>query len=75
MVWPSLLMTAEMPLLDAGQKRLPTFYNQHGDWFGWAGVVLAAVMGARRIFSGDESGVDLASLMSHRRTPQGSKLQ
>src|SRR5207253_297437 len=24
----------EVPLL-GGQKRPPTFYHQHGDWFGW----------------------------------------
>jgi len=37
-------MTAEIPLLAPGQKRAPTFYHQHGDWFGWACVVIAGVM-------------------------------
>jgi apolipoprotein N-acyltransferase len=32
----------QVPLL-AGQKRPPTFYRQHGDWFGWMCVGLAAL--------------------------------
>jgi apolipoprotein N-acyltransferase len=43
------IMTAEIPLLDAGQRRTPTFYKRHGDWFGWSCVGLAAVMVVRRI--------------------------
>src|SRR5205823_7716885 len=31
-VYGAGIMTAEIPLLDAGQRRPPTFYNQHGDW-------------------------------------------
>jgi len=27
-------MTVEIPLRQPGEKRAPTFYNQHGDWFG-----------------------------------------
>jgi apolipoprotein N-acyltransferase len=41
-------MSATIPLAD---KHPQTFYNAHGDWFGWACVVLAAlglVPGARR---------------------------
>jgi apolipoprotein N-acyltransferase len=30
--------TIDLPLLPPGGKRTPTFYNQHGDWFGWACV-------------------------------------
>ena len=37
-------LTAEIPLLAPGQKRTPTFYHEHGDWFGWACVGLAAPM-------------------------------
>jgi apolipoprotein N-acyltransferase len=33
--------TAQIPLLAAGQKRAPTFYQRHGDWFGWLCVGLA----------------------------------
>jgi apolipoprotein N-acyltransferase len=36
-------MTAEIPLLAAGEQRPPTFYNRHGDWFGWACVGFAIV--------------------------------
>ena len=35
-------MTAEIPLLAPGEKHPPTFYHQHGDWFGWACVAVAA---------------------------------
>ena len=45
-------ITAEIPLLDVGQRRLPTFYNQHGDWFGWSCVGLAGVMVVRRVVRG-----------------------
>ena len=30
-----------VPLLPRGQERRPTFYRQHGDWFGWACVVIS----------------------------------
>lgn len=33
--------TAQIPLL-GGAKREPTFYNRHGDWFGWSCVALTA---------------------------------
>jgi apolipoprotein N-acyltransferase len=31
-------MLARIPLLQPGEKRVPTFYHQHPDWFGWACV-------------------------------------
>ncbi len=34
------VMTAEIPLVVSGEKREPTFYNRHGDWFGWACVAI-----------------------------------
>lgn len=34
------IMTAEIPLLAPGEKRELTFYNRHGDWFGWGCVVV-----------------------------------
>jgi len=46
--------TLEIPLPAAGQEHRPTFYNRHGDWFGWAcsgvgGLVLAwAIYVSRR---------------------------
>jgi len=36
-------MTAKIPLRPAGQKREPTFYHRHGDWFGWGCVALSAL--------------------------------
>jgi apolipoprotein N-acyltransferase len=32
------VLTADIPLLQTGQKSAPTFYNRHGDWFGWGCV-------------------------------------
>jgi apolipoprotein N-acyltransferase len=37
-------MTAEIPLLAPGEKRPPTFYHQHGDWFGWLCVGIAGML-------------------------------
>jgi apolipoprotein N-acyltransferase len=42
-------MTFELPLPD--EKPAPTFYNRHGDWFGWSCVILTAMVAARRIFA------------------------
>ena len=36
-------LTAKIPLLAAGQKREPTFYHRHGDWFGWGCVLVSVV--------------------------------
>jgi len=33
-------VTWEIPILAPGEKRTRTFYNQHGDWFGWTCVTL-----------------------------------
>ena len=38
------VMTAQIPVLAPGEKRAPTFYNRHGDWFGWGCVGLTAVV-------------------------------
>jgi len=38
------IMTAEIPLLSPGEKRPPTFYNLHGDWFGWGCVGITGIM-------------------------------
>lgn len=40
------VMVAEIPLLAPGEKRQRTFYNQHGDWFGWScvGVTLLSIL-------------------------------
>jgi apolipoprotein N-acyltransferase len=31
-------LTIEIPLLNKNEKSAPTFYNRHGDWFGWSCV-------------------------------------
>jgi apolipoprotein N-acyltransferase len=45
-------LTAEIPLLGVGQKRAPTFYHEHGDWFGWGCAGIGGIMLSRRILSG-----------------------
>jgi len=44
-------LTVEIPLLTPGEKRARTFYNRHGDWFGWAcgGVAGAVFIFRKRI--------------------------
>jgi apolipoprotein N-acyltransferase len=42
-------LTAKIPLLAPDQKGKPTFYNQHGDWFGWGCVGAALLLIYRRI--------------------------
>jgi apolipoprotein N-acyltransferase len=37
-------LTIDLPL----EKRAPTFYNRHGDWFGWGCVAFAAIALARK---------------------------
>jgi apolipoprotein N-acyltransferase len=37
-------LTVEVPLLAPGEKRVHTFYNRHGDWFGWACVAVASIV-------------------------------
>jgi hypothetical protein len=41
---------ARIPLLPLEQKRPPTFYHQHGDWFGWSCVGLTLIMLLRHFF-------------------------
>ncbi|HLX95612.1 MAG TPA: apolipoprotein N-acyltransferase, partial [Verrucomicrobiae bacterium] len=40
-------MTVDVPVTQAGAGRAPTFYHRHGDWFGWACVVVAALVSVR----------------------------
>ena len=42
-------LTAQIPLLNPGQHRVPTFYHQHGDWFGWACVGITGITLISRI--------------------------
>jgi len=41
-------LTVEIPVTD---RREPTFYHRHGDWFGWGCVVWAGLLAIRRIFA------------------------
>lgn len=43
-VYGAGFMIAEIPLPPLGQRHGQTFYNQHGDWFGWTCVGIAGVM-------------------------------
>jgi apolipoprotein N-acyltransferase len=40
-------MTFELPLPD--EKNPPTFYNRHGDWFGWSCIVVTGGLLCRRL--------------------------
>ena len=42
---------AEVPIQGRQGKREPTFYNRHGDWFGWGCVGLAAGLVAASAFN------------------------
>jgi len=42
-VYGAGFMAAEVPLLGDGERRPPTFYHEHGDWFGWGCVGVAVV--------------------------------
>jgi apolipoprotein N-acyltransferase len=35
------VLTVEIPIRDASEKYVPTFYQRHGDWFGWSCAVIA----------------------------------
>lgn len=52
-------LTMELPL--PTEKLAPTFYNRHGDWFGWGCVVVTAGILIRRIWAARQ----------HRPTPNG----
>jgi len=41
-------LTVEIPI---GNRHEPTFYNRHGDWFGWSCVIWATLLALRRIFA------------------------
>ena len=36
--------TIELPLSQSAENRTPTFYNRHGDWFGWMCVAVAVLV-------------------------------
>jgi apolipoprotein N-acyltransferase len=43
-VYDAGAITVDVSMLLAGEQRAPTFYNHHGDWFGWACVMVAALV-------------------------------
>jgi apolipoprotein N-acyltransferase len=43
------VLTVKVPLLPASEKSAPTFYNLHGDYFGWACVLLTLATVSRKI--------------------------
>ena len=43
--------TATVPLLSSTEKRGPTFYHRHGDWFGWGCVGLTILLLSRKFIS------------------------
>ena len=48
-VYGAGVMRAEIPIRAAAEKHAPTFYRTHGDWFGWACVVITVIGTVRRI--------------------------
>ncbi|MGC9944090.1 MAG: apolipoprotein N-acyltransferase [Verrucomicrobiota bacterium] len=46
------VLAVKIPLLSPDQKSTATYYNLHGDFFGWGCVVLTAVMIGRKIKAG-----------------------
>ena len=43
------VMTAQIPVLPPGGTRPRTFYNRHGDWFGWGCVAVTVAVLVRRL--------------------------
>ncbi len=43
------VLTVKIPLLSAEKKSAATFYNRHGDWFGWGCVGVAGLMLFRKL--------------------------
>jgi apolipoprotein N-acyltransferase len=54
-------LTFDLPLPPPGQKRAPTFYNRHGDLFGWTCAGIAGLVFAAAVFG----PVSRASRKSH----------
>lgn len=49
-IYGPAVATWSIPTLGEGSIRERTFYNRHGDWFGWTSVVVAFGACVRRIF-------------------------
>jgi apolipoprotein N-acyltransferase len=37
-------LTVDVPLRSSAEKSSRTFYNRHGDWFGWSCVAITALL-------------------------------
>ncbi len=48
-VYGAGIMTAEVPLRASSERYSRTFYNLHGDWFGWVCVGITGLMFLRRL--------------------------
>jgi apolipoprotein N-acyltransferase len=48
-IYEAGIVTSEIPILPPGEKRAPTFYNRHGDWFGWGCVAIMGIVLAPRL--------------------------
>lgn len=48
-VYGAGFLTVQLPVLSAAQRGGPTFYNEHGDWFGWSCVAIAGAMVGMRL--------------------------
>ena len=56
-VYGAGVMTARIPTLAPGEKRPRTFYNEHGDWFGWLCVAVAALLLLSRLLKNGRSSL------------------
>jgi apolipoprotein N-acyltransferase len=43
------VLTVDIPLPGASQPSAHTFYNRHGNWFGWLCIVTTAALAARKL--------------------------
>lgn len=50
-------VTWKIPIRAPGEKRTPTFYSEHGDWFGWSCVALTTLLVLPRIAGRKRSGI------------------
>ena len=48
-VYGAGVMRAEIPVRATAEKHAPTFYRQHGDWFGWACVASTVLVALDRM--------------------------
>ncbi|HKI69935.1 MAG TPA: nitrilase-related carbon-nitrogen hydrolase, partial [Verrucomicrobiae bacterium] len=54
-------VTWRIPVLMPGEQRAATFYNRHGDWFGWSCVAITAILLGWRFMRRDRQKSKLSS--------------